>query len=747
MFITNLRTASLFLAVIVLVQAFSFRITAQALQEYQSLQHALFSAGQLTGDQGPQNVTWIDGGERFYYMVYNHMDQTSEIRVYDPVSGSDDIIFRNIDHNYPGTNDPFHFRSFQWSQDFRYLVFQSDFRPIYRYSGIANYFYYSIDDGTLELIAEHAFTAELSPNGQKVAYHRDGELYVFDLNSAEETRLTFDAQENFYNGRFGWVYEEEFGQVQAWKWSHDSRYIAYWQSDERHVKRFVSTDYEGTYPEYTDIPYPKVGEENPNVRMGVVNIETGENRWMDLDMDDDLVPRIYWTSNPGELAIVKMNRQQNHLELHFYDVISGAGSLIMEENAEHGWIDVFDFFAGIDDYFFFPADRQEFLWISDRSGFKHLYRYEYNGNLINQVTDGDWQVTNVFAVNSEKGRIYYESTEVSPLERHLYSISFDGTGKTRYSNQPGRHFFDMGPDGRFYLDRWSNTETPTQVELWTTENGGAKLVTFVDNKGVLDYINRYVYSPRELFSFETTDGQQLDGYLIKPPDFDPDQEYPLILMIYGGPSAQGVYNQFETNAWAQYLAQQGYVIADVNNRGSGGYGRDFEKSVYLQLGIQEAFDFAETAKYLGSYDWIDEKRMAIRGHSYGGYMAALTMVLHPRIFKAGIAGAPVSDWRLYDTIYTERYMGLLHENFENYVNTSVMAHASRLQGNLFVAHSSMDENVHIQNTMKMITAFTNAGKDVNLRIYPLGAHGVAYNQQSFILLHQAYTNFLNRHLK
>lgn len=747
MFITNLRTASLFLAVIVLVQAFSFRITAQALQEYQSLQHALFSAGQLTGDQGPQNVTWIDGGERFSYMVYNHMDQTSEIRVYDPVSGSDDIIFRNIDHNYPGTNDPFHFRSFQWSQDFRYLVFQSDFRPIYRYSGIANYFYYSIDDGTLELIAEHAFTAELSPNGQKVAYHRDGELYVFDLNSAEETRLTFDAQENFYNGRFGWVYEEEFGQVQAWKWSHDSRYIAYWQSDERHVKRFVSTDYEGTYPEYTDIPYPKVGEENPNVRMGVVNIETGENRWMDLDMDDDLVPRIYWTSNPGELAIVKMNRQQNHLELHFYDVIYGAGSLIMDETAEHGWIDVFDFFAGIDDYFFFPADRQEFLWISDRSGFKHLYRYEYNGNLINQVTDGDWQVTNVFAVNSEKGRIYYESTEVSPLERHLYSISFDGTGKTRYSNQPGRHFFDMGPDGRFYLDRWSNTETPTQVELWTTENGGAKLVTFVDNKGVLDYINRYVYSPRELFSFETTDGQQLDGYLIKPPDFDPDQEYPLILMIYGGPSAQGVYNQFETNAWAQYLAQQGYVIADVNNRGSGGYGRDFEKSVYLQLGIQEAFDFAETAKYLGSYDWIDEKRMAIRGHSYGGYMAALTMVLHPRIFKAGIAGAPVSDWRLYDTIYTERYMGLLHENFENYVNTSVMAHASRLQGNLFVAHSSMDENVHIQNTMKMITAFTNAGKDVNLRIYPLGAHGVAYNQQSFILLHQAYTNFLNRHLK
>lgn len=747
MFIAKLSTRILYLPVLIVIHFFTVDLQAQALQEYQSLQHALFSAGQLSGEQGPQNVTWIDGGQRFSYMEYNHSLQTNEIRVYNPATGDDTIIFRNIDHTYPDSDDPFHFRSFQWSQDFRYLVFQSDFRPIYRYSGDANYFYYSILNETLELIAEDAFTAELSPDGQKVAYHRAGELYVFDLSTGEEKQLTFDAKENFYNGRFGWVYEEEFGQVQAWKWSHDSRFIAYWQSDERHVKRFVSTDFEGNYPVYTDIPYPKVGEINPDVRIGVVDVVTGQNHWMNLELNDDLVPRIYWTSNSGELAVVKMNRIQNHLEMHFFDVATGDGKLIMQETSEHGWIDVYDFFAGIDDHFFFPVDRQEFLWISDRNGFKHLYRYSYDGSLLNQVTDGDWQVTNVFAVNSEQGRIYYESTEVSPLERHLYSIGFDGTGKMRYSRESGLHSFDMGPDGRYYLNQWSNTETPVQVELWTTDNGGQMLKKMVDNEGVKEYVSHYVYSPRELFRFETSDGQELDGYLVKPPDFDPNESYPLILMIYGGPGAQGVYNQFETNPWAQYLAQQGYVIANVNNRGSGGYGRDFEKSVYLNLGIQEAFDFVETAKYLSSYDWIDEKRMAIRGHSYGGYMAALTMVLHPAVFKAGIAGAPVSDWRLYDTIYTERYMGLLDENYENYVNTSVMAHSSRLQGNLFVAHSSMDENVHIQNTMQMITAFTNAGKDVNLRIYPLGAHGVAYNQQSFLLLHQAYTNFLNRHLK
>lgn len=722
-------------------------VFAQNPDQYQNLRHALFSTANLTGEAGPRNITWIDGGDRFSYMEYSFESGGNEIRVVDPSTNEEELIFRTTDHTYPDSDDPFHFRSFQWSDDFRYLVFQTDFRPVYRYSGIADYYQYSLERETFKRIATDAFTAELSPDGQKVAYHKEGELYVFDLNTGEEKQLTFDSGDNLYNGRFGWVYEEEFGQVQAWRWSNDSRYIAYWQSDEDHIERFVSTDFEGQYPEYTDIPYPKVGTDNPIVRMGVVDVETAENRWLNLDLGDGLIPRIYWTSEDHLLAVVEMNRQQNELKLHMFDRTTGAGELILEEVSDHGWIDVFDFFAGVDDYFFFPKDRHEFFWISDRDGFKHLYRYDYNGELLNQVTAGKWQVTNVHAINSDQERIYFESTEVSPLERHLYSIGFDGSDKIRFSSEPGRHFFDMGPNGRFYVDRWSNIETPTQVELWTTDDGGKTLSKLVDNEGVVEYINRHFYAPRELFSFTTSYGLEMDGYIVKPADFDPDKNYPLILMIYGGPSSQGVYNQFETNAWVQYLAQQGFAVANVNNRGSGGYGRDFEKSVYLNLGHLEAEDFAETARYLAGYDWIDGNNVAIRGHSYGGYMAAMSMVLHPGVFKAGIVGAPVSDWRLYDTIYTERYMGLLEENMDNYINSSVMAHAGRLQGNLFVAHSSMDENVHIQNTMQMITAFTNAGKDVDLRIYPQGEHGVAYNQQSYLLLHQAYTNFLKRHLR
>ncbi len=724
------------------------QVDAQEKQRYQDVRMALSAAGNLAGSSGPQNIIWIEDGERYSYYSDNSQTGVREIRAYSPADDIDEVIFNPADHTFPGTGRQFEFRSFQWSKDFQYLVFKTDFTPMYRYSGISDFYYYSLEDETIQLVAEDAFTAELSPDGQKIGYGRDGELYVYDLTSGEETRLTFDSKENLYNGRFGWVYEEEFGKVQAWEWSPDSRYIAYWQSDERHVELFRSTDYEGQYPEYTEIPYPKVGQDNPTVKIGVVDIETGDNVWLDFDAGDGYIPRIYWTAVGDQLAIVHLNRAQNHLKLYFYDVSDGTGHLVMEEEAEKGWIDVFDFFAGIDDLFFFPPGREEFLWVSDRDGWSHLYRYDYDGNLLNQVTEGQWEVTNVHAVNSDNNRIWYESTEATPLERHLYSVDFDGNDKRRYSETSGRHSFNMGPDGTYYIDRYSNTETPTQVELWTTGNGGEKLKTLVRNRSVSNFIDHFVYAPRELFSFQTSVGQKLDGYLIKPVDFDPDESYPLLLNIYGGPSAQGVYNQFETNGWSQYLAQLGYVIVNVNNRGSGGYGRDFEKIVYENLGHWEAKDFVETVQYLAdTHAWIDGDRMAIRGHSYGGYMAALTPVLHPGVFRVSIVGAPVTDWRLYDTIYTERYMGLLEDNEQAYIESSVMAHAGNLDAKMLVAHSSMDENVHVQNTMQMVRAFTDEGIDVDLRIYPPGSHGVAYNAESYFLLHKTYTEYLNRFLK
>ncbi|MGM0545292.1 MAG: S9 family peptidase [Bacteroidota bacterium] len=733
------------LALLFLAGAFVFQqpALAQEKQEYSSVKEALSKSGQLSGSNGPENIIWIDDGNRYSYMSYNEETENREIRAYDPASGDDELIFNSTDHTYPESDSTFEYTSFQWSDDSKYLVFQSNFREIYRHSGISDYYLYSVQDESLELLAKDAHTAELSPDGDKIGYERGGELFVYHLDSGEETQLTDSAKENFYNGRFGWVYEEEFGLAQAWSWSPDSKNIAYWQTDERDVNIFKMTNYEGQHPEYDKIPYPKVGDENPKVKIGVINVESGQQQWMDTPTDG-YIPRIYWTADENRLATVHLNRAQNHLRLFFNDISDGDRQLIMEEQSDT-WIDVFDFFAGINHLFFFPEDSEEFFWISDRNGWNHIYRYDYDGELKNQVTQGEWEVTYVHTVDYRNNRIYYTSTEESPLERHLYSINFNGRNKAKHTEAEGRHDISMGSNGKYFVDRYSNTSTPKQVELWNTMNG--KVEVLEDNEAVSAYTEEHVYAPRELFSFTTEDGQELDGYMIKPINFDEEKQYPLVLNIYGGPGAQGVYNQWETDGWSQYLAQEGYVVVNVNNRGSGGYGSDFEKMVYKQLGKWEANDFVETARFMAEKDWVDSDRMAIRGHSYGGYMTTYTMFNHPDIFEVGIATAPVTDWRLYDSIYTERYMGLIENNNDGYEQSSSITHAENLNGRLLLSHSTMDENVHVQNTMQLLTELTGNGQHVDLQIYPPGAHGVAFNTPSYYLLYTSYTDFLNEHFK
>ncbi len=741
----SLTTLSKLVVMFLLLGGFIFQQQgfAQEKQRYTSVKEALSKSSQLSGSNGPENIRWIDNGNRYSYMQFNEETESREIRAYDPETKEDELIFNNTEHTFPNTDSTFEYSSFQWSNDSKYLVFQSNFRPVYRRSGISDYYLYSVEENTLQLLAKDARTAELSPDGQKIGYERDGDLFVYDLDTEQETQLTDSAREYFYNGRFGWVYEEEFGLAQAWEWSPDSQHIAYWQTDERDVNIFQMTDYSGQHPEYEKIPYPKVGDKNPTVNIGVVNVETQEQQWMDTP-DSGYIPRLYWTSENDTLAIVHLNRAQNNLKLYFNDINSGSSQLIMEETSDK-WIDIFDFFAGINHLFFFPQDSKEFFWISDRDGWSHIYRYGYDGEVKNQVTEGEWEVTYVHTVDYRNNRIYYNSTEESPLERHLYSVNFNGGNKMKHTTVEGTHDLSLGSNGRYFINRYSNTSTPTQVELWKTMEG--RIEVLENNASVKEFIDSHAYAPREIFSFTTSDGQKLDGYMIKPPAFDSTKTYPFLVNIYGGPGAQGVYNAWESNGWNQYLAQQGYVIVNVNNRGSGGYGSDFEKIVYKQLGKWEANDFVETAQYMAGKDWIDGNRMAIRGHSYGGYMTLYTMFTHPDVFSTGIATAPVTDWLLYDSIYTERYMGLLENNKEGYEQSAPTTHAQNLSGNLLVSHSAMDENVHLQNTMQLMTTLTSNGDDVDLRIFPPGAHGVAFNTASYYLLYETYTDYLNTHLK
>jgi len=717
-----------------------------AQQRIGSVAEALGVSGQLAGGGGPPGLNWIDGGRRFSYTVTNPRTRTPEVHGFDPANGMDELLFDPGTLVTPGTGQPLRYESFEWTADSRHVLFQTDFRPIYRYSGIADFYVYTVADESLVLAADDARTAELSPDGRMLGYEREGDLFAFDLDTGSERRLTATATDSIWNGVFDWVYEEEFGLTQAWDWSPDGRRIAYWQTHVADVPTIQITDWAGQYPTWTVMPFPKVGQDNSQVLIGVVDVASGETRWLDPGIDGEYyVPRIYWTSDPNTLAVVTLNRLQNHLQLFFFDVTTGERRLVMEERSD-AWIDVFDFFAQVLHYFYFPEGVDEFFWLSDRDGYNHLYRYSYDGRLLNQVTTGDWVVTRVEGIDAESRTIYYTGTEASPLQRQLYAIGFDGSGKRQLTREAGTHSIDMAPSTRYYVDTWSSHAHPRTVELWTTEAGGRQVAVLQANAQVAEYVRTHTYSPLELFSFTTSYGAELDGSMIRPPDFDATQPHPVLVAVYGGPGSQDVYDQWATDGWHQYLAQQGYVLVRLNNRGGGNYGRDFMEIVYRELGRYEAQDFAELGAWLAEQPWVDGDRMAIQGTSYGGFMAINTLLRYPGVYTLGIANSPVTDWSLYDTIFTERYMGLLSDNADGYRSSAVLGRADQLHDYLLLIHSGMDENVHPQHTMQLLTALVEAGKDAELRFYPPGAHGAAFDYESYLTMTEVYTNTLCEHV-
>jgi len=719
-------------AVFALAVALPLRAQQPGKQRFASIEEALAASRSLAGPSGPASVNWIEKGARFSYARLNAQTRAEEVRLYDPATLQDQLLFDNRALMLPGSTEPLVYNDFQWAADSRHILFQANFRPIYRNSGLADFYLYDVQTKALRLAVKDARTAELAPDGSIVGFERGGNMYVYDLAGSAERPLTTDGTDSIFNGVHDWVYEEEFGEAQAWKWSPDSRYIAYWQTDERQVPFVQLTNYEGQPPSWVRINYPKVGEHNPEVKIGVADVRSGEKHWfVPANPADTYVPRVYWTSEPGTLAIVTLNRRQNQMRLYFFDVRSGQSRVVLEETSPT-WIDVFDFFAGVNDFFTFPAGLREFFWLSDRDGYQHLYRYGYDGKLIDQVTKGPFTVTSIAAIDPATKTVYYVSTELSPLQRQLYAIRFDGSGKRRLTQTAGTHRIDMAPNGRTYIDSWSSTSQPRQVELWSS--AGRKLTTFENGQATSQWLQTHVYAPQENFSFTTSDGVQLDGFMIRPPEMQPGKKYPVVLSIYGGPQSQQVYDSWSTSGYTQWMAQQGYIFVGLNNRGSGNYGARFEKIVYGNLGHWESHDFAEVARYMARQPYVDGSHIGIQGTSYGGYTTVFTLLSYPDVFVLGEANSAVTDMRLYDTIYTERYMGLLPEAVKNYDAASTLNKVANLKGHLLLIHSAMDDNVHPQNTMQLLTALANAGKDAEVRFFPPGAHGAAYNRQSSYLI-------------
>lgn len=550
----------------------------------------------------------------------------------------------------------------------------------------------------------------ISPDGRKVAFRINYDLYCLDLVSRQLYRLTEDGSPELWNGKLDWVYPEELDLGQAVWWSPDSQHLAYLQFDVGHVLLFPHADFLELKPNYEPQRYPKAGEPNADVRVGVVPWTGGRTRWMDFgEIRDHLIARIQWLPDSKRLAAVRMNRIQNRAWLMVADIGSGDSKVFLEEQDKY-WLNVPEAPLFI--------NNEQFLWLSERSGWRHLYLYTIDGRLQRQLTSGEWEITELLEVDKKTGWIYYISTEPSPLERHLWRIDLRGN-KQRLTLTPGTHRAIVHPETGRYVDIYSNFDTPPRYDL--VDLTSAKRQVFWDK--LSEFVAELIQLPAEIHRVKTTGNLLLYGKLIRPADFNPAKKYPAVIIVYGGPQAQLVQNTWRGLHLEQLLAQNGFVVWQLDNRGSAGRGHGFETPLYRRFGKVELEDQKRGLDYLISLGFVNSKQLGIYGWSYGGFMTLYALTHEPDLFRCGVAGAPVTDWRHYDTIYTERYLGLPDANPEGYYASSPVNFAERLKAQLLLIHNLEDDNVHFQNTARMAAALQRAGKQFQLMVYPLKTHG------------------------
>lgn len=556
---------------------------------------------------------------------------------------------------------------------------------------------------------------KFSPDGKRIAFRRNWDLYTLDVVEGTETRLTSNGSDALRNGGLDWVYPEELNLGTAYWWSPDSTAIAYLQFNVSGEPLYPHGDLQGSRAVFEPQRYPQAGENNPDVRVGVVSASGGMTKWLDVGdtVNSYLIARAGWASDSKYVYVVRTNRIQNQLDFLLYDVASGKSRPVYRESDTY-WVNV-------EGDPLFLKDGKHFVWTSERDGFRHLFLYSIDGGRPKQLTKGAWEVTEVLALDENAGRIYFRSTEAGPLERQLYSVQWDGSGKRRITTGEGNHRISMSPVGGHFLDIYSNLSSPPEATLRSADGGAIALYRPADRRALDEFDLR----PTELMEFKSKDGTAFYGRLIKPAGFDPSKKYPVVVDVYGGPHVQSVRNAWPGLGMDQVFAHQGYVVWEMDNRGTSGRGHAFESSVFRNLGVQELADQREGIQYLISLGFVDPRRIGVTGWSYGGFMTLNLLLNAPDLFHAGFAGAPVANWLNYDTIYTERYMGLPKDNGEAYARTSMPPRAGSLAGKLMIAHNVEDDNVLFQNTVQMISALEAAGKHFELALYPQKTHGVS----------------------
>ena len=616
------------------------------------------------------------------------------------------------------------YATYELSDDESKVLFMNNMNPIYRHSYTASFYVYDINKKELVPLSENGDQrlATFSPDATKVAFMRDNNLFIKDLKTNEEIQFTHDGEWNHViNGAPDWVYEEEFGFAQGFYWSPDSKKIAYYRFDESNVKEFNMQMTEGLYMQDYKFKYPKAGEDNSIVEVFVYDLASGETKKMDTGEETDIyLPRIKWTQDPNVLAIQRLNRHQNHLEILAADATTGKTTVFYDETNPY-YIDVTDNWT-------FLEDGTRFLMTSEADGYNHIYLYLMDGTLVKQLTSGEWEVTNVYGFDGKE--VYFQAAKNSSIERQIYAVNLKGEMRTLI-NKVGTNNARFSSNFKYLININSSVDQPHQYVLFN--NKGKQVRVLEDNKEFAERIQEYNLGKKEFITisdpaFTLPDGTQIEmeTWRILPPDFDPNKQYPVLIYVYGGPGHQTVNNAWGSDdfAWMQLLAQNGIICVSINNRGGGARGEVFKKMTYQQLGKYETEDMITLAKYMAAQPYVNPEKIAIYGWSYGGFMATSGITKGADYISTAVAVAPVTNWRYYDNIYTERFMRTPQENPSGYDDNSPINFVDKLKGNYLLCHGSGDDNVHFQNAMELIKALVSEGKQFDLMVYPNKNHSI-----------------------
>lgn len=626
---------------------------------------------------------------------------------------------------------------YQFNNDESKLLITTESNPVFRHSTLGKFVVYDLKTKSIvEVDTDFIQEPTFSPDSKKIAFVKNNNIFIKNLESQKTTQVTFDGKKNeIINGVADWVYEEEFSFVRAFEWNSESNQLAFIRFDERQVPEFSMDIYgKQLYPTQNVFKYPKAGEKNAVVSLHIYNLTS--TFISDISLENyEYIPRIKWSKDSNILSVMTLNRHQNDLRLYFVDSQKSTTTLVLQET-DKAYVDIHDNLT-------FLADNS-FIWTSEKDGFNHIYHYDKTGKLKNQITKGNWEVTNFYGIDEKNKTIYYQSVEDGSINRSIYSISINGKNKKRLNTSIGNNSASFSKNFQYFINTFSDVNTPTYYTLH--KNSGEKIKDIITNQNLKNKVAEYNFSAKEFFNLQTKDGN-FNAWIIKPTAFDASKKYPVFIYQYSGPGSQSVSNSWLTtnDLWYQMLAQQGYIVVCVDGRGTGFLGAAFKKMTYKELGKYEVIDQIEAAKELGKLPYIDATRIGIWGWSYGGFMSANALFKGNDVFKMAIAVAPVTNWRNYDSVYTERFMQTPQENPSGYDENSPINHVEKLKGKFLLIHGSADDNVHVQNSMQMIEALVQANKQFEWAIYPDKNHGI-YGGKTRHHLYQKMTDFIKNNL-